>query len=171
MLQIVKDHYPRARCIIDYPKTFIDRPNAYQARAKLTRTPKKSNTVKFLIDITPCGAISFFIQVLGWKSNRLTIDFSFLKQINPFCSFLYMKQINPVCSFLYMESLCSAAPGDVSLLITLVAADFRWWLLLPLVILWWSLTLLFSLLKGLDKGLWSLWHVLILFPSGLCAES
>ena len=59
MPQIFKDLYPKARCIIDCSEIFTERPYAYQARAQTYSNYKKHNTVKFLVGITPCGAISF----------------------------------------------------------------------------------------------------------------
>ena len=59
MPQIFKDLYPKARCIIDCSEIFTERPFAYQARAQTYSNYKKHNTVKFLVGITPCGAISF----------------------------------------------------------------------------------------------------------------
>lgn len=69
MPQIFKDLYPRTWCIIDCSEIFIERPCAYQARAQTYSNYKKHNTVKFLIDITPCGAISFLSK---WWGGRAT---------------------------------------------------------------------------------------------------
>ena len=64
MPQIFKDLYPHARCIIDCSEIFIQRPYGYQARAQSYSNYKKHNTAKFLIAITPCGAISFVSNLL-----------------------------------------------------------------------------------------------------------
>ena len=58
MPQVFKDLYPRTRSIIDCSEIFIERPCSYQARAQTYSNYKKHNTVKFLISITPSGAIS-----------------------------------------------------------------------------------------------------------------
>ena len=69
MPQIFKDLYPRTRCIIDCSEIFIERPCAYQARAQTYSSYKKDNTVKFLIGITPCGAISFLFKCWGGRAT------------------------------------------------------------------------------------------------------
>lgn len=69
MPQIFKDFYPRTRCIIDCYEIFIERPCAYQARAKTYSNYKKHNTVKFLVDITPNGAISFLSKCWGGRAT------------------------------------------------------------------------------------------------------
>ena len=55
MPQIFKDQYLRTRCMVDFSEIFIECPYSYQASSVY----KKHNTVKFLIGITPNGAISF----------------------------------------------------------------------------------------------------------------
>ena len=69
MPQIFKDLYPHARCIIDCSEIFIQRPYGYQARAQSYSNYKKHNTAKFLIAITPCGAISFVSQCYGGRAS------------------------------------------------------------------------------------------------------
>ena len=69
MPQIFKDLYPRTRCIIDCSEVFIERPYAYQARAKTYSNYKKHNTIKFLIAVTPCGAISFLSKSWGGRAT------------------------------------------------------------------------------------------------------
>ena len=65
MPQVLKDLYPRARCIIDCSEVFTERPTSFQARAKTYSNYKKHNTVKFLIATTPSGTISFISQCWG----------------------------------------------------------------------------------------------------------
>ena len=48
---------------------FIERPSSYLARAKTYSNYKKHNTVKFLIGITPCGAISFLSKCWGGRAT------------------------------------------------------------------------------------------------------
>lgn len=69
MPQVFKDLYPRTRCIIDCSEIFIERPLSYQARAKTYSNYKKNNTVKFLIGITPNGAISFISTCWGGRAT------------------------------------------------------------------------------------------------------
>ena len=70
MPQIFKDLYPCTRCIIDCSEIFIERPYSYQARAQTYSTYKKHNTLKFLIGITPNGAISFCHSIGEDKPNK-----------------------------------------------------------------------------------------------------
>ena len=58
MPAVVKQLYPASRCIIDCTEVFIESPNNFEARAKVYSHYKNHSTVKFLIGITPCGAIS-----------------------------------------------------------------------------------------------------------------
>ena len=69
MPQIFKDLYPRTRCIIDCSEIFIERPYSYQARAQTYSNYKKHNTVKFLIGITPTGAVSFLSKCWGGRAT------------------------------------------------------------------------------------------------------
>ena len=69
MPQIFKDLYPRARCIIDCSEIFIERPHGYQARAQTYSNYKRHNTVKFLIGISPTGAITFLSQCWGGRAT------------------------------------------------------------------------------------------------------
>ena len=65
MPPIFKGLYPHTCCIIDCSEIFIERPCWYQERARTYLNYKKHNTVKFLIGITPCGAISFLSKCWG----------------------------------------------------------------------------------------------------------
>ena len=65
MPQVFKDLFPRTRCIIDCSEIFIERPCSYQARAQTYSNYKKHNTIKFLIGITPCGAVSYLSKCWG----------------------------------------------------------------------------------------------------------
>ena len=84
MPQIFKDLYPHTRCIIDCSEIFIERPCAYQARAQTYSSYKKHNTVKFLIGITPCGAISFLSKCWGGRATDrcITQNSGFLRLID-----------------------------------------------------------------------------------------
>jgi hypothetical protein len=80
MPQVFKDLYPRTRCVIDCSEIFIERPCSYQARAQTCSNYKKHNTVKFLIGITPCGAISFLSKCWGGRATDkcITMNSDFL---------------------------------------------------------------------------------------------
>ena len=67
--QVFKDLYPRASYIIDCSEIFIEQPHAYQARAQTFSNYKKHNTVKFLIGISPSGAITFLSKCWGERAT------------------------------------------------------------------------------------------------------
>ena len=69
MPKIFKDLYPCTRCVIDCSEIFTERPCAYQARAQIYSNYKKHNTVKFLIGITPNGAVSFLSLCWGGRTT------------------------------------------------------------------------------------------------------
>ena len=69
MPQVFKDLYPRIRCIIDCSEIFIERPQSFEARAQTYSNYKKHNTAKFLIAITPNGAISFLSKCWGGRAT------------------------------------------------------------------------------------------------------
>ena len=85
MPQIFKDLYPKARCIIDCTEIFTERPYSYQARAKTYSNYKKHNTAKFLLGITPCGAICFLSKCWGGRATDklITMDSGFLQFLEP----------------------------------------------------------------------------------------
>ena len=66
---LFKDLYPQTRCIIDCSEIFIERPYGYVARAQTYSNYKKHNTVKFLIAVTPYGAISFLSKLWGGRAS------------------------------------------------------------------------------------------------------
>jgi len=59
-----KPLYSRTTCIIDCSEIFIQRPTALSARAETYFNYKHHNTAKFLIAISPTGAIICF-KMLG----------------------------------------------------------------------------------------------------------
>ena len=73
MPQIFKELYPKTRCIIDCSEVFIERPCSYKARAQTYSNYKKHNTVKFLVGITPNGAISFLSKCWGGRASDKVI--------------------------------------------------------------------------------------------------
>ena len=54
-----KQKYMRATCIINCSEIFIEQPSSLLARAETYSNYKNHNTVKFLIAISPTGAIIF----------------------------------------------------------------------------------------------------------------
>jgi len=53
--------------IIDCFEIFIDKPTALDTRAQTWSNYKHHNAIKFLIGITPCGAISFISEAWGGR--------------------------------------------------------------------------------------------------------
>ena len=54
-------------CIIDCTEIYIERPLNLNARAQTFSNYKSHNTIKYLIGITPAGAVSFFQQ--AWEGE------------------------------------------------------------------------------------------------------
>ena len=95
--QILRLHLPPAfkgkfrnvRCIIDCTEIFIQRPNNLTTRAQTWSNYKHHNTMKYLIGITPAGAISFVS--IGWggraSDKKITCDTvestGFLNMVEP----------------------------------------------------------------------------------------
>lgn len=60
-------HYRKCRVIIDCSEIFIQRPSNLDARAKTWSNYKHHNTLKFLVGITPYGAVSFLSKCWGGR--------------------------------------------------------------------------------------------------------
>jgi hypothetical protein len=60
-----RKHYKRCRVIIDCSEIFFQRPSNLDARAQTWSNYKHHNTMKFLIGITPYGAVSFISKCWG----------------------------------------------------------------------------------------------------------
>ncbi len=54
-----KEKYIRTTCIIDCSEIFIECPSSLSARAETFSNYKHHNTVKFLVAVSPTGAIIF----------------------------------------------------------------------------------------------------------------
>ena len=81
MPAVVRQLYPTCRCIIDCSEVFVECPTNFEARAKVYSHYKHHPTVKFLIGITPCGAISYISQAWGGRvsDKHLTQHSDFLE--------------------------------------------------------------------------------------------
>ncbi|XP_052281004.1 uncharacterized protein LOC127878512 [Dreissena polymorpha] len=62
-----RKNYNKCRVIIDCSEVFIQRPSNLDARAKTWSNYKHRNTLKFLVGITPYGAISFLSPYWGGR--------------------------------------------------------------------------------------------------------
>ena len=56
-------------CIIDCTEVYIQRPHHLNARARTFSNYKSHNTIKYLIGITPAGAIRFFSESWVGKAS------------------------------------------------------------------------------------------------------
>ena len=83
--QVFKELYPHTRCIIDCSEIFIERPCSFTARAQSYSNYKKHNTIKFLIGITPSGAISYLSKCWGGRATDkcITMHSGFLRLLDP----------------------------------------------------------------------------------------
>lgn len=63
MPKIFKRKFRKCRCVIDCTEIFINRPSHMTSRSQSWSNYKHNNTMKYLIGITPAGAISFFIFI------------------------------------------------------------------------------------------------------------
>lgn len=86
MPKCFKPKYQRCRCIIDCTEIFINKPTNLTARAQTYSNYKSQNTVKYLVGMSPAGAITFLSE--GWggrvSDKQLTAESGFydLLQIN-----------------------------------------------------------------------------------------
>ena len=78
-----KPAYGRAICIIDCSEIFIQRPTSLTARAQTFSNYKSHNTVKFLIAISPTGAIIFVSKCWGGRASdkHITMNSGFLNKL------------------------------------------------------------------------------------------
>ena len=67
--QCFKSHYPRATCIIDCSEVFIERATLLSARSEMYSHYKSHNTAKFLVAISPTGAIIFISKCWDGRSS------------------------------------------------------------------------------------------------------
>ena len=63
--QCFKPTYAKATCIIDCSEVFIERATSLSARCETYSNYKNHNTAKFLVAVSPTGAIIFYFKVLG----------------------------------------------------------------------------------------------------------
>ena len=70
-------------CIIDCTEVFIERPFNLNARAQTFSNYKSRNTIKYIVGITPSGAVSFLSA--GWagrtSDKEITLNSVFLDKV------------------------------------------------------------------------------------------
>ena len=68
-----KSKYSRATCVIDCSEIFIERATSLSARSETYSNYKSHNTAKFLVAISPTGAIIFVSKCWGGRASDKTI--------------------------------------------------------------------------------------------------
>ena len=78
-----KPKYTRTKCIIDCSEVFIQRPTSLSARAETYSSYKSHNTVKFLVAISPTGAIIYVSKCWGGRvsDKHLTSSCGFFNKL------------------------------------------------------------------------------------------
>ena len=78
-----RPHYTKAVCIIDCSEVFIQQPTCYTARTQTYSNYKSHNTIKFLVAISPTGAVTFISKCWdGRVSDRfLTANSGLLRHL------------------------------------------------------------------------------------------
>ena len=79
-------YYPKCRVIIDCTEVYIETPSSLEIAAMCWSNYKQHYTVKFLIGITPNGAVSFASPVYGGRASDAFIvkDRRFLNSLQPY---------------------------------------------------------------------------------------
>ena len=80
-----RKYYPNCCIIIDCSELFIETPSALDIAATCWSNYKHHSTVKYLVGITPNGAISFLSDCYGGRATDVYIvnDCGFLRQLQP----------------------------------------------------------------------------------------
>ena len=81
-----KKSYPKVRTIIDCTEVFLETPNSLEVQALLWSEYKHHCTLKFLVAITPNGAVSWVSPCYGGRTTDIYIvqDSGFLDILQPY---------------------------------------------------------------------------------------
>ena len=76
--------FKKCVCIIDCTEIFIERPLNLTARAQTYSNYKSHNTIKYLIGVSPAGAVSFLSEGWGGRASDkvITLNSGFLTMIS-----------------------------------------------------------------------------------------
>lgn len=80
-----KLHYPNCTIIIDCTEVRTEQPSTVQQQRVLYSHYKGGYTLKFLVGITPCGAVCFHSKAYGGRCSDafITVDSGFLELVQP----------------------------------------------------------------------------------------
>ena len=80
-----KRKYRDCICIIDCSEVLIERPRNLTARAQTWSNYKHNNTIKYLIGISPAGAVTFLSEGWGGRvpDKKITMESGFLNELHP----------------------------------------------------------------------------------------
>ena len=78
-----KKKLKNCQCIIDCSEVFIKRPKNLTARAQTWSNYKHHNTMKYLLGISPAGAVSVLFKGWGGRvfDNKITLESGFLAKL------------------------------------------------------------------------------------------
>ena len=98
-----KKSYPKVRTIIDCTEVFLETPSSLEVQALLWSEYKHHSTFKFLVAITPNGAVSWVSPCYGGRTTDIYIvqDSGFLDILEPY------NTVMADCGFFSNSTKCS----------------------------------------------------------------